>query len=87
MLTEEQLAENRRVRRLATVRAMAVLKPGDRLYVARCGGIRTTITMIGWDGDWITCRTADDIAAVNVLRVNKKPVDFSADQTPELQGE
>lgn len=79
MMTEQERAERRRIAHLATDRARDVLKPGDRLYVIRCGGSKSTITMTGWDGNWITCRSRDDIAAVNVLRVNGKPVAFGAE--------
>ena len=77
MLTEEQREKNRRRCKIATDNARPVLKPGDRLRVARCGNSSgVTVTMTGWDGDWITSKCLNDIAAINVLKVNGKRVDF-----------
>lgn len=56
--------------------ARAILKPGDRLRVSRCGGIRINVRMTGWDGHWITSAKHDDIAPSCIERVNGKPVSF-----------
>ena len=70
--TPEQIARSKR----AGDRAREVLKVGDRLRVARCAGTFINVTMTGWDGHWITSRMYNDIAPVNVVKVNGKPVDF-----------
>ena len=62
--------EELRLRRLrAQAWAMAMLKPGDVLIVARCGG-RARVKMTGWDGHWITSASRVDIGPLDVLRVN-----------------
>lgn len=71
-MTAEQIAHSERARALA----LKTIKPGDRLYIERCGGIRCTVTMTGWDGYWITSKTLDDISAIHILRVNGKPMSF-----------
>lgn len=60
----------------AEERARAVLKPGDRLRVARCAGVKINVTMTGWDGRWITSAKYNDIHALHVEKVNGKPVNF-----------
>ena len=65
-MTPEQIAHSKR----ATARARAVLKPGDRLSVTLCADGRGTVTMRGWDGDWITSATRNDIHAMHIIKVN-----------------
>lgn len=77
-----QVSEERKAEiRAATIRAREILQPGDRLFISRCGGIRTTVTFVGFDDppyhSWIRSKTLDDIAAVNIMKVNGKPVDFT----------
>ena len=73
---EERLARANR----ATARAKAILKPGDRLQVEYgCGRRIINVTMTGWDGCWICCRTYNDIHTNHVRKVNGRPVSF-ADQ-------
>jgi hypothetical protein len=57
----------------AVRRAKAVLKPGDRLQVAGCGGRCVTVTMIGWSQyfpDFIASKTldSDELHPINVRR-------------------
>lgn len=65
----------------ATERARAVLKPGDRRRITRCGGIVSTVTFVGFADPpyhrWICSKTLEDIAAVNIIKLNGKPVDFT----------
>lgn len=62
---------------MAEDRARRLLKVGDRLRVARCGGQKVTVTMTGWDGRWITSAKYNDIHARHVEKVNGVPVNFS----------
>lgn len=68
----------------ATERARAILKPGDRLLIANCGG-RSTVTFVGWVdhrgvpdpvGRCIASKTLDDLLAWNVSKVNGQPANF-----------
>lgn len=61
----------------ATERAKVVLKPGDKLRVQRCGPSYTTVRFTEWDGIWACSRTMSDIHAVNIMKVNGTPVDFT----------
>lgn len=71
---EERLARANR----ATARAKAILKPGDRLQVEYgCSNRIINVTMTGWDGCWICCRTYNDIHAHHVRKVNGRPVSFA----------
>ncbi|WP_310498276.1 hypothetical protein [Sandarakinorhabdus sp.] len=67
--------EQRDFRRgLALQWARTVLRPGNQLLVARCGG-RSTFTMANWDGHWIVSISGiDDISPLCVLRVNGRDV-------------
>lgn len=78
-MTPERRAELYR----ATDRAKAALIPGDRLFVSRCGGIRTTVTFTGWDDLWICSKTLDDIAASSVIKVNGVPTSFMDQESVE----
>lgn len=60
----------------ATIKAQAILKPGDRLRITRCGGIESTVTFVAFNGQWIQSKTLDDIHAVHILKVNGEIVDF-----------
>lgn len=83
MPTQEELDENRRRFRQAAENAKKVLKPGDRIRVAKCPGGKRVITFAGWSGPWIVSKSGiDDYAPYCVDRVNGKPVDFSV---PTLQ--
>lgn len=71
-MTAEQIAHSKR----ATTLARQMLKPGDWLYVSGCAGTRSRVRMTGWDRDWITSATRNDIHAMHILRVNGKPMSF-----------
>lgn len=74
---------------LARCRASQILTPGDRLYIRRgCDERRVTVTLRGTEGFWLCSATLSDISAVNILRVNGTPVDFTtplADRNKESQ--
>lgn len=85
--SDERVAALRR----AEERARAALKPGDRLYVERCGGIRATVKFVGFcdylgrpdpQGRCIQSKTLDDLHAWNVLRVNGVPMSFRDPDSP-----
>lgn len=62
----------------AVANAKRILKPGDRIRVSRCMGIKRTYTFDAWDGNWIVSKTGvDDIAAGHIDRLNGNPVDFT----------
>ena len=71
-MTDAEIAESRR----AEDRARAVLKPGYRLYIAGCGGSRSTVTLTGWDGRWITSANRCDIHALHIIKVNGVATSF-----------
>lgn len=63
----------------ATGRARAMLRPGDRLHVTRCGGSKAVVTFTGFDSffpDWICSATRNDIHAFHIYKVNGAPVSF-----------
>lgn len=67
-------AERRQRSELARQWAMDMIKLGDRITVARCGG-RSTFTMAGWDGHWMVSRSGwNDLAPICVLRINGRHV-------------
>lgn len=68
----------------ATIRARAVLQPGDRLRVACCGGRQVTVTFRAWEGDWIASGTLYGIAAINISKRNGEPISF-ADPAPATE--
>ncbi|MBO9380293.1 hypothetical protein GG804_26360 [Sphingomonas histidinilytica] len=74
-MSEERIAAGKR----ATERARAVLKPGDRLLVTKCGGGKGTVTFQGWDKDWIVTPSRNDVHASHILKVNGKPASFLDD--------
>lgn len=62
----------------ATVIAKATLHEGDRLYIQRCGGIRTTVSFAHWDGLWAVSRSGlNDIAASSILHINRRPAPWA----------
>jgi hypothetical protein len=62
----------------AIANAKRILKPGDRIRVSRCMGVKRTYTFDGWDGIWIVSKTGiNDIAAGHIDRLNGGPVDFA----------
>lgn len=76
-LWPHEAARNQRAAR----RAKAILKPGDRLYVATCGGRGVTVTMVGWSADFpdfIASKTldGDELHPINVRKLNGKPITF-----------
>lgn len=76
---DERMARSKR----ATARAKALPQPGDRLQVEYgCSNRIINVTMTGWEGCWICCRTYNDIHALHIRKVNGKPVSF-ADPAPE----
>lgn len=80
-MTEEEIEAARAQSRLATANAKAVLKSGDKIRVARCCRRKATITVLGWDGNWITSKSGiAEYSAVCVDRLNGKPVDFTQPQ-------
>lgn len=57
--------------------AHRVLRPGDRVRCARCGGARPTYTFTGWSNfTWAASKTRDDLYPGGIDRVNGEPVDF-----------
>lgn len=57
-------------RELSQAWAEATVKPGDVLFVARCGG-RSRFTVARWDGKWIESKSgANDISPLCILRIN-----------------
>ncbi|HEY0149890.1 MAG TPA: hypothetical protein VGB70_12915 [Allosphingosinicella sp.] len=72
-VSEAQAAENRR----AVERAKAVLKPGDRIRVTRCLGLKRTFTFDGWDGQWAVSRSGiSDLHPASIDRLNGVPTTF-----------
>ena len=72
-MSPERIAESKR----ATERARVALKPGDRLQVEYgCSNRLINVTMTGWDGVWICCRSYNDIHANWVRKVNGVPTSF-----------
>lgn len=80
----------------AADRARAVLKPGDRIRVTRCGGASPTYTFDGW-ASWLTPEYAgrpprwmqsksgiDDLSPFCVLAVNGVPTSFRDDPKAHL---
>jgi len=61
---------------ISTAAARAVLLPGDKLYVERCGGIKSTVKFLRWDKDWIVTPTLSDVHARHIIKVNGKPHRF-----------
>ena len=74
-MTASQIAEAAR----ATIRAKEILKPGDKLRVANCADSYSNVVMLGWDRDWITSKTRNDIHAMHVVKVNGKLMTFKDD--------
>lgn len=86
MLTEEQRAENRRLRLIAEENAKKVLKTGDRLRVTKCPGTKRWITFAGWDGHWIVSKSGiNDYSPRRVDMLNGEAVDFT--KTPNVKGQ
>lgn len=72
-MSPDQIAASQR----ATDRAKALLKPGDRLQVEYgCSNRIINVTMTGWEGVWICCRSYNDIHAHHVRKVNGVPISF-----------
>jgi len=76
-LWPHEVSRNKR----AVRRAKAILKPGDRLYIATCGNRGVTVTMTGWSAsfpDFIASKTLEDdeLHPINVRKVNGVPVSF-----------
>jgi hypothetical protein len=64
---------------LAVRNAKQVLKPGDRIRVAKCPGTKRWITFARWDGNFMVSKSGiDDYSPFTVDRVNAQSVDFSA---------
>jgi hypothetical protein len=65
----------------ATQRAKKVLKIGDRIGCNGCGGTKRTITISGWDGNWIVSKSGiDDIHASHIYKWNGMKVNFSLEE-------
>lgn len=78
MCPEDDRANRIKLGKLATARAKATLKRGDRLRVVRCPGTKRWVTFDHWDEYWIVTKSGiDDIHAVNVDRVNDRDIDFT----------
>lgn len=87
MLTDEQLAENRRLCQIAERNAKKILKPGDRLRVTKCPGTKRWITFAEWEGHWIVSKSGiDDYSPRCVDRLNGGPVDFTLECINEIDG-
>lgn len=78
-MDQEMTIEQRRARYAAAeTKARALLKPGDRIRVAKCPGTKRTITFAGWDGHWIVSKSGiKDYPVTTVDRVNGEPVSFT----------
>lgn len=73
MATDEH---RREASKRATERARAVLKPGDRLRVTKCGGGQATVTFQRWEGDSIVTPARNDVHASHIVKLNGKPISF-----------
>lgn len=63
---------------VATENAKKSLIQGDVLIVERCMGKKVRFVFDCWDGRWIVSKSGkNDIAAINIISVNGKPVDFA----------
>lgn len=65
----------------AAANAKRILKPGDKIMVKRCGGMKVRYEFAGWcrNGQWAFSKTGvDDIHAINIYKVNGRFVDFTA---------
>lgn len=63
--------------KLATKNAQDVLCVGDKIRASRCGGIKSTYTFLRWENDFIVSKSGiDDISALNIDRLNGRPVNF-----------
>ena len=63
---------------IATAIARSSLQSGDRLYISRCGGIKSTVTYRDdWQGCWIITASLSDVHALHVLKVNGIPRSFA----------
>ena len=81
-MTEEERAEKIKQSRKATERAKKVLKPGDKIRSRRCPGRLVTYRFSHWDGSWIVSASGiDDIAAVNIDRLNGQPISFKSEES------
>lgn len=86
-LTEEQKAECRRQSLIAEANAKRVLKPGDRLRVAKCPGTKRWITFASFDGHWIVSKSGiNDYSPACVDMLNGKPVDFTTQASISSEG-
>lgn len=86
-LTDEQKADCRRESLIAEANAKRILKPGDRVRVAKCPGKKRWITFAAFDGHWIVSKTGiDDFSPACVDMVNGKFVDFTVQVTLSAQG-
>lgn len=86
-LTEEQKADNRRKCLIAEANAKRVLKPGDRLRVAKCPGTKRWITFAAFDGHWIVSKSGiNDYSPACVDMVNGNPVDFTVQGCLSVEG-
>lgn len=78
MKTDAEKEAGRERFRRAVENAKKVLKPGDRLRVTKCPGLKRTIIFAGWEGNWIVSKSGiNDYSAGCVDRVNGEAVDFS----------
>lgn len=72
-VSEKRRAEAYRARD----RAKALLKPGDRIRVSRCGGLLRTYTFSHWDGFWaVSVSGISDLSPTSIDRLNGAPVSF-----------
>lgn len=81
MLTYAERVNNA-ARCLAAIdKARSILKPGDRLRVAKCPGTKRTITFKCWDGRdscWMVSQAGiDDYHPVTIDRINGTPIDIA----------
>lgn len=58
-------------------RAHASLNRWDRITFTGCPGTARTATFMGWDGNWICCKTRNDISARSIFKLNGQPVSFA----------
>lgn len=72
------LDECKRLSPIALRNATKVLKPGDKLRVAKCPGGERTIIFAHWDGEYVVSKSGiGSFHPLCISKVNGTPVDFS----------
>lgn len=68
--------EYRAMANRALARAMATLRYEDVMIARGCGGITRRAKFQGYDGLWICGVSVNDISALDIYRLNGKPISF-----------